>query len=187
MNKIITCLITQVKDTARNGMQWKIDFDKVKILVLSANKFNLPVVILHDDPNFKFDNKDNHNVEFILMPKIVVDKYKWINNPYFIRWCWYYWYLINSTSIKESDVIFFTDATDVEVLRDPFKSNLHIKPGFIYTGVEMKTINDTQWLHNYHTHHIYDSLLYNKYPDEMTLNAGICFGYIDTLIAFLNV
>lgn len=111
----------------------------------------------------------------------VIDSYEFTGklNPYFKRWFAYYDYLVRNRDAYSW--VFCVDATDVELLFYPEPI-----PGKIYVGDEpTHVLND--WLVQNHprTNSFYNTL-YNRYPSNQLMNAGILGGYVEDVMQFLR-
>lgn len=166
-NIVLTCYFTQVSDPQR-GTKWKWDAEKLQPLIGSMSKLDPEkekLVILHDFKGLKnLTAYDCHYVETSI-------------NPYFQRWLSYYEYL---TANRDSiDKVFCVDATDVEMLKNPFS---HMQPGKLYTGDEPGQIA-CEWMVK---HHRQPQLLsfFKQYGAKQIANAGLLGGEVDTVIAF---
>lgn len=154
-NVIITTFFTTLGDTQRNGEKWSDDMRSlINPLKESCLKFGIDLVVLDDTVN--------------ITPKH--------SNPYFARWI----------AIKEhlEDNIYknvwCVDATDVEVLRDPFNN---IEHGFIYVGCEPSYTNSNAWLRKHHKSNYYRNLYNNRIPLK---NAGILGGNKNMVLEFVE-
>lgn len=89
-------------------------------------------------------------------------------NVYYQRWLHIYQYLRRNPQIR---YVWCTDGTDVEVLRDPFKS---MAPGKLYCGVERHLVSDTWMLKNHPAQRFVP--FFKEYGAEPLLNAGVVGG-----------
>jgi hypothetical protein len=162
---LLTSYFTGVPDTQRAG-KWQASMDELQPLIQSLKGFKL--VVLHDC----FDGLQMYpNVEFVKVDTSV--------NPYFQRWISYRQYLqTNKDSIAN---VFCIDATDVELLKDPFQS---LTPDRLYLGDEVEVLG-CQWMLN---HHKNPALLefFKMNANMQLLNAGIAGGSIDILLDFIH-
>lgn len=152
-NVIITTYFNSVLDTQR-GVTWEANIQSIMDLVKSCQKHNLKLVVLTDC----FHNEKIEGVEFVYhKPKI---------NPYFERW------IAICMHLSENDygLVFCVDATDVEVLKNPF---LSMRKDIIYTGCERGTIGANKWLFNHHSV-VKNDLL--KIRNKNIINAGLLGG-----------
>lgn len=142
-------------------------FDKIKVLSDSCEKFNIPLVVLCD-----FEVLSEQYAEFV--------RVECRRNPYFQRWESISEYILDNES--GIDMIFHMDATDTEVLRNPFE---HVGEKLM-VGFEPKTIG-SGWILMNHKSEAVTSFVKN-YGDNIILNAGIVGGKASELHGFaLNV
>ncbi len=125
---ILTCYLNSVPDVQR-GKTWEADYSVMSELIKSANKNKLELVILHNC----FNEPDTEYVKHVFVEQGI--------DPYFQRWLTQWQYLRNNPDI---DKVFCVDATDVEILRNPFKE---LDERVIYTGDE-PTILGCPWMKN---------------------------------------
>lgn len=100
------------------------------------------------------------------------------DNPYLARWIAYRDYLL---SHPEYDNVFMVDATDVEVMVNPFGK---MERGKLYVGSERSTLSNG-WLQKYHASDVFHSM-YKDNNRAILLNAGICGGDRATVLGFLD-
>jgi len=89
-------------------------------------------------------------------------------NPLFQRWVSYYQYL---RAHKEIDKVFLVDATDVEMLKNPFP----FMEDKIYVGSERNFVGSNKWLVDNHKKENEVEFIENN-RDKVTLNAGLLGG-----------
>lgn len=175
-NLVLTCYFTGVPDP--QGRTFECDRMQM-ILQLSPlmstvanNKAEL--TIFHDVNKPESDHPqgvhtDNWHYMFIPQtPQI---------NPYFQRWISYREYLIKHR--QELKYVWCVDATDVEMLRDPFP---YMKPGILYTGDEPDRISSS-WLNRHHKNPSLVKFMQNR-RNMPLLNAGLLGGDVETVIDF---
>lgn len=153
-NCIITTFFTTLGDTQRNGEKWGEEMrSQIKPLQDSCDKFGIELIILDDTVNVK--------------PKHP--------NPYFARWVAIADFLNDNKQYKN---VWCVDATDVEVLRDPFKS---MQDGKLYVGSEPSFTNTNVWLKKHHKHELFDKI----FRERIVLkNAGILGGDRERVLSF---
>jgi glycosyltransferase involved in cell wall biosynthesis len=168
---VVGSYFTYRKDPQR-GIQWKPDFGALKDWIYSVVDCGGNVILIHDCFN---------NLPKIKGVKYI--KYEGVNeySPTQYRWIVYSHIIEHHV---ETDVVFFTDCTDVICLKAP-----QVESGFIYAGDEFQQKLNSKWMIDNH-----NSIL--KIPDyvEFTnsiitsplLNAGIVGGKTDTIIHFIN-
>lgn len=145
-NCIITTFFTTLGDTQRNGEKWGEEMRlQIKPLQDSCDKFGIELIILDDTVN--------------ITPKH--------SNPYFARWIAIADFLSANKQYKN---VWCVDATDVEVLRNPFEK---MQDGKLYVGSEPSFTNTNVWLKNHHNHELFDKI----FRERIVLkNAGILGG-----------
>lgn len=89
-------------------------------------------------------------------------------SPYFARWLHIYQFL---RAHPEYHLVWCTDGTDVEMLREPWAE---MEPGKIYVGSEHKTYAD-EWMKSNHHGKAYGDFI-DQHRDEPLLNAGLLGG-----------
>lgn len=102
-------------------------------------------------------------------------------NPYFQRWVSYRRFLMRNR--RGIDKVWCVDATDVEILKDPFP---HMIPGVLYTGDEPSIIGHNEWLRNHHRNNLLQTF-FRRNARETVLNAGLLGGDVDTVIRFCGL
>jgi glycosyltransferase involved in cell wall biosynthesis len=98
-------------------------------------------------------------------------------NPYLQRWVSILEYF---KEVKE-DYVFCVDATDVEMLKNPFKENLG---NYLWVGDEPSTINN-EWLLKHHKEPLFESF-FKTHKNNPLLNAGVIGGRKCVVEAFLT-
>ncbi|CAM7424001.1 Glycosyltransferase family 2 protein [Citrobacter cronae] len=99
-------------------------------------------------------------------------------SPYFARWLHIYQYL---RAHPEYHLVWCTDGTDVEMLREPWEE---MAPGKIYVGSEHKTYID-EWMKDNHHGKAY-SEFFELHRDEQLLNAGLIGGCREDVMEFAH-
>lgn len=152
---IITTLFHTLTDTQR-GEVW--DYKETLKLMQPLNdscaKHGIELVVLDDKVN--------------ITPKH--------QNPYFARW------IAIREHLEQNHYgrVWCVDATDVEVLRNPF---LSMENNCIYVGCEPSYTNTNVWLRKHHTSPLYYRIFTNKIPIK---NAGILGGSIRNVLHFIK-
>lgn len=153
-NCIITTFFTTLGDTQRNGEKWGEEMrSQIKPLQDSCDKFGIELIILDDTVN--------------ITPKH--------SNPYFARWIAIADFLNDNKQYKN---VWCVDATDVEVLRDPFKT---MHDGKLYVGSEPSFTNTNVWLKNHHNHEMFSEIFKRRI---VLKNAGILGGNSELVLNF---
>ena len=157
MNKIVTTYLNGAIDPQRKH-KWIPSIEPCRRLIESANAHGCDVVIITDC----ITDKDGIDVELVQVSPSDT-------NPYHRRWGLYWNYVIAHRG--DLAAVFFVDATDVEVLRNPFDV---LRSDTLYVGDEDWYV-DNKWLRRHHD--ITDTpSLYNDYGDSILLNAGVIGG-----------
>ncbi|TCL06897.1 glycosyltransferase family 2 protein [Sodalis ligni] len=99
-------------------------------------------------------------------------------NVYFRRWLHIYQYLRDHPEYR---LVWCTDGTDVEMLREPWQD---MEPGKIYVGSEPKTYADA-WAREKHPERVYQQFI-EQHPNETMLNAGLLGGNREDVMAFAH-
>jgi len=99
-------------------------------------------------------------------------------SPYFARWLHIYQYL---RAHPEYHLVWCTDGTDVEMLREPWSE---MQPGKIYVGSEHKTYSD-EWMKGNHHGKAYSDFI-DQHRDEPLLNAGLVGGIRTDVMEFAH-
>jgi glycosyltransferase involved in cell wall biosynthesis len=162
VNQILTCFFTGINDPQRTE-QWTADLTLIDDLIDSLN--GLGLVIIHDC----FDVTEYRGAKLIRVEPG--------GNPYTKRWIEYKKYIENN----EIENVFCVDATDVQVLKNPFDE---ISKNRIYIGDEKSTIHN-DWLRRHHNKPIF-ARFFMSFRRKVLLNAGIVGGNRNILLRFLK-
>ncbi|MBZ1874906.1 glycosyltransferase family 2 protein [Klebsiella pneumoniae] len=162
-NLVITSLLTSHPDPQRNG---KMKPDP-QALQAWANSITgaLPIVLadeLKEPPT---------GAGLFEVPQVAM-------SPYFARWLHIYQFLREH---HEYHLVWCTDGTDVEMLREPWAK---MEPGKIYVGSEHKTYAD-EWMKANHHGKAYSGFI-EQHIDEPLLNAGLLGGSRDDVMEFAH-
>lgn len=147
-NVVIACYFSGVPDAQRDDKPWETDLRPIKKLRDSVAFYGYELILIHncfDLPNLTTISK----------------------SPYFERWLKEWQYLRDHPEIEN---VFLVDATDVDMLRDPFP---HIKPGTLYVGDEPTQTLSNQWLRSRHPNFM---PYFDKNADKVMLNCGVVGG-----------
>lgn len=169
-NVILTCFFNGQPDPQRGG-RFKPDVAQMQSLIDSVTALNLKLIVLTDC----LDEPDTENVRYL---KVMAS-----TNPYFQRWFSYYQYLIRNTGRLK--YVFCVDATDIEVLHNPFEG-IHESAGrVVYTGDENERLaND--WMLKHHPHPELKKFMQDNANTQL-LNAGILGGDVDSITTFIRI
>lgn len=162
MNRaVVTTLLTATPDPQR-GTHLDADPATFAVLAASLRRHNIPLVVLADE----LDEADNAEVVRVDADGI---------NPYIARWQLIAEWLDDQPQLN---MLFCVDATDVELLHDPFDEMV---PGVLYIGSEPNRV-DFAWVA---ANHPSARALVSDCGDEQLLNPGILGGDAVTMRAFL--
>ncbi|ACU61343.1 glycosyltransferase family 2 protein [Chitinophaga pinensis] len=175
-NVVLTSYFTTLADPQR-GVTWEFDSSQIVPLAIScAGEASL--VILYDALPGTANKAggaigdDNSPIHHLLWRRV-----KTSINPYFQRWLSYYEYLVDHR--EEIDKVFCVDATDVEMLKNPFP---HMQPGILYTGDEPGQIA-CEWMLRHHRAPVLIDF-FKQYATRQIANAGLLGGDVETVIKF---
>lgn len=111
--------------------------------------------------------------------QVVLEYVETAINPYFQRWISYYQYLRQHAD--RIGLVFCIDATDVQILRDPFPE---MWEGGIYTGDEAESVANAWLSSNHQMPMILDFI--NAHPHRQLLNAGLLGGPVKNVTGFIK-
>jgi hypothetical protein len=177
-NIVLTSYFTEQPDPQR-GMKWEYD-SSVVVPLLTSTAGIVPVVILYDAKpgthnkagGYLDDYDRNDRPDYVRRHRVTT-----CINPYSQRWISYYEYLVANR--HKIDKVFCVDATDVEMLKDPFP---HMEPGKLYTGDEPGQIG-CEWMTRHHKSPVLQAF-FKSYGKKQIVNAGLLGGDVDTVIEF---
>jgi glycosyltransferase involved in cell wall biosynthesis len=152
-NIIIASYLTSQIDPQR-GIKWEANFDDLKTLIDSVEKTGQKLIILNDC----FKNKKTKHYELIKVEAVM--------NPYFQRWLSAWQYLRD----KEYNKVLLVDATDVELLKNPFE----ILTEKLWCGDEPGVTRNT-WMIKKHPNEPVRSFL-RQNASKRLLNCGVVGG-----------
>ncbi|MEI7508922.1 MAG: hypothetical protein WCJ62_05590 [Flavobacterium sp.] len=182
-NLVIAAHFTGLYDVNRNVTLNDDDFSIISDWAKSVYDLQLQGIIFHN--NFSEQTcKENQN-KYIRFIKVDYNK-KFKPNVY--RYFVYNQFLKQQAqSIKN---IFFTDVSDVIVLRNPFLETLYLKNSeAIFCGDEPEIL-DNEWMRNHSKHlrnQISDYAIFeSNFKEQTLLNCGIIGGTINTMKPFIE-
>lgn len=155
-NVILTAYYTGVEDPQRKT-NFKADIGQIKALQDSVKDYEL--IIFNDCFDFGVKSK-------------VVD------NPYFQRWIDYREWLINNEDVN---YVWLVDATDVELLKNPF--NIH--KDILYVGYENDVLLNS-WLIRNSKADTNMKKFFSANSQLQLLNCGVIGGHRDIILELLN-
>lgn len=182
-NFIFATLLTGVYDVNRNETLKNNDFWIIQKWYDSIIKLQLNAIVFHN--TFSKNIVDKYTNEFIQFIKVEYDQRL---NANVFRYFIYQDY-INKNSQKISN-LFVTDITDVEVINNPFESNVYLENAdHLFCGDEPQIL-DNEWMRNHNSHlrnlmpefSTYEEL--NKY--KTLLNCGIIGANISVMKLLFN-
>lgn len=181
-NIIISSHITGVYDVNRNEILADDDFSIVSKWAKSISDLNLQGIIFHN--NFSDETCDAHQNDAIRFVKI---NYDLQYNPNVYRYFLYNEFL--KLYSHQFDNVFFTDVSDVVVLKNPFVQKLFLdNPMAIFCGDEPEIL-DNVWMQNHGQHlrsKIPDYAIYEeKFKSNTLLNCGIVGGNSAVMKSFI--
>jgi len=182
-NLIVATHISGIYDVNRNTVLANDDFSLVSEWANSITSLGLHGIIFHN--NFSDTTCQQNQSKLIHFIRVDYDAHY---NPNVFRYIIYSEFLkLYSESIKN---IFFTDISDVKVLKNPFLETLYLNnPSSLFCGDEPKTL-DNEWmqLHSQHLRSkISDYSFYEtKFKNDILLNCGIMGGSISIMQLFIN-
>lgn len=168
-NEVLTCYFTGVPDP--QGVKREVtqvgQWEELIRPLWSSIKENGPekykgITVFHDF--LPFDGRSTWKVKATI-------------NPYWQRWVTYREYLIKNR--YHLGFVWCVDATDVEMLRDPFP---HMGRGTLFVGDEPGNIGGNVWLTRHHKHPMLQHFFRNN--RSPILNAGLVGGDVETMIEF---
>jgi len=162
-NLVLTTLLTSQPDPQRTG---KMRPDPQVLQSWSASISGALPVVLADELKEAPSGAGLYEVPALNM------------SPYFARWLHIFQYL---RAHPEYHLVWCTDGTDVEMLREPWAEMV---PGKIYVGSEHKTYSD-EWMKDNHHGKAYSEFL-EQHRDEQLLNAGLIGGSREDVMEFAH-
>ena len=151
---VIASYFANVNDPQR-GVAWKADPKAIEKLKNSVEWHGLELVLIHNC----FDAPNKTTIS---------------STPYFERWLKEWQYLRDHPEIEYAFVV---DATDVEMLNNPFNK---IEKGKLYIGDEPSTVGN-QWMLTNHLEPSVNKVL-REFGDEPLLNCGVVGGDRQTVM-----
>jgi len=182
-NIIAATHITGIYDVNRSTTLPNDDFSLVSTWANSITNLGLQGIVFHN--NFSEATcklYSNDNLHFVKVA------YNQQFNPNVFRYLVYNEFL--NQKAKEIQNLFFTDISDVVVLKNPFQQKLFIdNPTSIFCGDEPEIV-DNPWM-KLHAEHlraqIEDYVLYeSEFKKEVLLNCGIIGGSIKIIQPFID-
>ncbi|EPM7086512.1 glycosyltransferase family 2 protein [Enterobacter hormaechei subsp. xiangfangensis] len=162
-NLVITTLLTSQPDPQRGG---KMKPDPRALQVWADSISGALPIVLADELKESPTGAGLFEVPLVDM------------SPYFARWLHIYQFL---RSHPEYHLVWCTDGTDVEMLREPWAE---MEPGKIYVGSEHKTYAD-EWMKANHHGKAYSDFI-EQHRDEPLLNAGLLGGSREDVMEFAH-
>lgn len=162
-NMVITTLFTTLEDPQRAGVTWPEDITVVKKLGISVEN----LVVLTD-----FYEGVVGNIRYVKVNPLV-------KNPYWARW----FAIAKHLETNLYGKVFCVDATDVEMLKNPFPE---MEEGKLYPGDERDQTLSNGWLRKHHSNPVFYPM-YNIKRDSRLLNAGLLGGDHKTVLEFCRL
>jgi hypothetical protein len=182
-NSIVASHITGVYDVNRNTILANDDFSIISDWAKSITALNLQGIIFHN--NFSEATCQAHQSDCIRFIKVDYDiRY----NPNVYRYFLYNKFL--KLYSHQIDNIFFTDISDVIVLKNPFLERLYLdNENTLFCGDEPEIL-DNVWMQN-HAEHLRNKILdyasyEEKFKNHILLNCGIIGGKASIMKSFIQ-
>ena len=180
---ILACQISGVYDVNRNEILPADDFALIQNWYYSIINLKLNGIIFHN--NFSTETCQNYENEYIKFIKIDFEN-KF--NPNVFRYHIYSEFLKNNTLDIEN--LFFTDISDVVVLKNPFEQKLfRANQNHIFCGDEPEILANN-WMID-HCEHLRNKIqdfkrFENQYKNQTLLNCGVFGGNIKIIKPFVE-
>lgn len=159
---VITSFFNAQADPQR-GKRWLASYGWLDDLRITVNNHRRKLVIINNC--FK-GRLSKPLVEHVRVPQGC--------NPYFQRWLSQWQYLRSNPDIKRC---FLVDATDVQMLNDPFP---HMKPGVLYVGDEKNKLG-CPWMRTAASHQALKEFIAENYKATL-FNCGVVGGDRETVM-----
>jgi glycosyltransferase involved in cell wall biosynthesis len=172
--RIITTYFTGADDPQR-GKKWESSIVDI-VPLMESIAVNAPLTIINDSL-YSMNTSPYKRNSVGCNVDIHYKSVRCLINPYLQRWVSILEYL---KEVKE-DYVFCVDATDVEMLNNPFKENLG---NYLWVGDEPSTINN-EWLIKHHNQPLFESF-FKTHKNKPLLNAGVIGGRKCIVEAFLT-
>lgn len=182
-NYILACHISGIYDVNRNNTIADDDFSVIENWYNSVLNLKLNGIIFHN--NFSDSTCEKHQNKFIIFIKI---EYNPDFNPNVYRYFVYNEFLKSNHQHIEN--IFFTDISDVVILKNPFQKKLFKEnSNAIFSGDELDIL-DNNWMQLHCEHlrnNIKDFVIFeDKFKHKTLLNCGIIGGNINIIKSFIE-
>lgn len=147
---VIACYFANVPDIQRNNSKWPADISAIAKLRRSVEAHGIEFVLIHNC----FDLPNRVDIT---------------TTPYFERWLKEWQYLRDRRDINN---VFLVDATDVDMLHNPFP---HIEDDKLYVGDEPGETLNNQWMITRHLEPTVNRYL-REHGSQPLLNCGVVGG-----------
>lgn len=135
MDAVITTVLNRAPDPQRGTHMPPCSQDVLSELYESTRRHGRELVVLYDTTSVV---GDADGISFVRVDTEGI-------NPYFERW----WVIAEHLATVDYDRVWCVDATDVEMLHDPFPPMVD---GWVYAGSEPVTSISAAWLRDNHPH-----------------------------------
>lgn len=182
-NLIAALHITGVYDVNRSGTLANDDFELVAEWAKSISALGLQGIVFHN--NFSDETRKLHQSDYIHFVRIDYDPQY---NPNIFRYFVYSEFLKQHRHLIKN--IFFTDVSDVVVLRNPFQELLYLNnSSTIFCGDEPEIL-ENEWMQK-HAEHLRSKIpayaaYESNFKNETLLNCGIIGGDIGIIYPFIQ-
>lgn len=182
-NLILASHISGVYDVNRSAVLANDDFSIVSAWAKSVSEMGLQGIIFHN--NFSEATCQANENEYLRFIKV---DYNPEFNPNVFRYFVYNEFL--NQEHQNIDNLFFTDVSDVVVLKNPFQEKLYLdNPSKLFCGDEPEILAN-EWMKNHGEHlrsKISDYALFEtNFKDAVLLNCGIIGGSIGVMQPFIS-
>ena len=154
---VLTCYFSGIPDPQRDNKKWSADYSAIETLKDSVETRGVELVLIHNC----FDLPNRTTIS---------------GSPYFERWLKQWQYLRDHPEIER---LFVVDATDVDMLSNPFTQ---LERGKLYIGDEPTQTLNNRWMTAMHREPMVNKYLVDN-GDKPLLNCGVVGGDRKTVMS----